>query len=213
MFYYYGRKKRIAGLYREPKHSIIVEPFAGSAAYSLHGDRWKNEVLLFDTNEHVADVWEYLLSACRKDIEALPDVLNDELPIGAKKLIGFHLNPGSTQPKLTPTKFNRWPAGKRYIAENIHKIRHWKFFKECYSTIENIEATWFIDPPYQKAGKYYQKSEINYNELAVWVKSRKGSVITCDTPEAQWLPFVSLENSTIASIGKRKLFEGVYYSS
>ena len=36
MFYYYGRKKQIAKYYPEPKYDTIVEPFAGSAAYSLY---------------------------------------------------------------------------------------------------------------------------------------------------------------------------------
>ena len=40
MFYYLGRKKRVAGKYPDPAFPTIVEPFAGSAAYSLHGDRW-----------------------------------------------------------------------------------------------------------------------------------------------------------------------------
>jgi len=35
MFYYYGRKKQIAKHYPFPNFKAIVEPFAGSAAYSL----------------------------------------------------------------------------------------------------------------------------------------------------------------------------------
>jgi len=33
LFYYLGRKKRLAGLYPELLFDLIVEPFAGSAAY------------------------------------------------------------------------------------------------------------------------------------------------------------------------------------
>lgn len=54
MFYYYGRKKKIAGLYPEPQHSTIVEPFAGSAAYSLHGGRWRRQVILVERDAEVA---------------------------------------------------------------------------------------------------------------------------------------------------------------
>lgn len=211
MFYYYGRKKRIAGFYPEPKHPIIIEPFAGSAAYSLHGDRWKNDVMLYDINPHVIDVWKFLLSATKKDIESLPEKITGDLPIGAKKLIGFHLNPGSSQPKLTSTKFNRWPTGKRYIAANIHKIKHWQFFSDEFSAAENLLSTWFIDPPYQgSAGRWYFNSKIDYEKLSIWVKSRRGQVIACDNPSANWLPFIKLINSDYASIGKRKLNEGVF---
>lgn len=210
MFYYYGRKKRIAKLYPEPKHGLIIEPFAGSAAYSLHGDRWRNDVLLIDNNIHVKDVWEFLLNSSKKDIELLPDELQEDLPIGATKLIGFHLNPGSTQPKLTPTKFNRWSAGKRYISENIHKIKHWNFIFGEYQDCPNVNATWFIDPPYQKAGKWYQSNNINYEHLAQWTKNREGQVIACDAPDADWLNFRKLLDSNYASIGKRRLKEGLF---
>ena len=47
MFYFYGGKRRLARYYPQPQHRVIVEPFAGSAAYacgtwSAHGEarRW-----------------------------------------------------------------------------------------------------------------------------------------------------------------------------
>ena len=45
MFYYYGRKKQIAKYYPKPNFNTIIEPFAGSAAYSLHNDNWKKNML------------------------------------------------------------------------------------------------------------------------------------------------------------------------
>jgi hypothetical protein len=36
MFYYYGAKNLLSRHYPELKHGIIVEPFAGSAAYSCY---------------------------------------------------------------------------------------------------------------------------------------------------------------------------------
>ena len=45
MFYYYGRKKQIAKCYPKPNFNTIIEPFAGSAAYSLHNDNWKKNML------------------------------------------------------------------------------------------------------------------------------------------------------------------------
>lgn len=44
MFYYYGRKKQLAKLYPKPNYSVIIEPFAGSAAYSLFDENWKKKL-------------------------------------------------------------------------------------------------------------------------------------------------------------------------
>jgi site-specific DNA-adenine methylase len=45
-FTYTGGKYRLAPRYPEPRHNLIIEPFAGSAGYSLrHPER---EVLLID---------------------------------------------------------------------------------------------------------------------------------------------------------------------
>ncbi len=35
-FAYYGAKHGLAPKYPRPQHRVIVEPFAGSAAYSVH---------------------------------------------------------------------------------------------------------------------------------------------------------------------------------
>jgi 16S rRNA G966 N2-methylase RsmD len=56
--------------------------------------------------------------------------------------------------------------------------------------IANVEATWFIDPPYQKAGKYYTgHNKMDFEKLGEWCKSRKGQVIVCENQGADWLPF------------------------
>ena len=126
MFYYLGRKKRIAKLYPEPNHSTIIEPFAGSAAYSLHGDRWKKNVIINDLNSDVFAVWKYLQGVSAQEIINLPDfspgdkisdikTLSDE----ERWLISFHINPGSNQRSDVVTKFSRWSAGKNYISKNI----------------------------------------------------------------------------------------------
>ena len=98
IFYYFGRKKQTAKNYPQPKLDIIVEPFAGSAAYSLHNDNWKKEVILVDNNPTVIGLWTYLLAATTKDIENLPDLKEGEnvddfkyLSVEEKNLIGFHV--------------------------------------------------------------------------------------------------------------------------
>ena len=53
------------------------------------------------------------------------------------------------------------------------------------------EATWFIDPPYQVAGRHYRfgSEQLDYARLAKWCRSRPGQVIVCENEGADWLPF------------------------
>ena len=213
MFYYYGRKKRISHLYPPPTHDTIIEPFAGSAAYSLHGNNWEKKVTISDTNPTVIGIWDYLKNASVKDIIALPDFNAGEkitdhaqLSEAERDLIGLHINPGSSIPKITCSKFSRWKAGKQYILGNLYKIKHWTILGDTYTCLKNAEATWFIDPPYQKAGIYYAGGNpIDFNSLGLWCKSRHGQVIVCESEGADWLPFEFLTSTT--NVGQHRCKE------
>src|SRR5690554_6700846 len=75
MFYYYGRKKQIARHYPPPNCDTIVEPFAGAAAYSLHGNNWKKNIILIEKDEKVAQIWDWLIHhASIEDIRNLPNL-------------------------------------------------------------------------------------------------------------------------------------------
>ncbi len=203
MFYYFGRKKRIAHLYPSPKFGNVVEPFAGSAAYSLHSDHWENEVTLCDTNQMVIGLWNYLKSASAKDILSLPDLKQGQKTTDFKSLnqeernlIGLHINPGSAVPKITCVAFSRWKPAKKYIAENIHKIKHWTIINGSFDKLKNTKATWFIDPPYQKMGKHYAGgNSLEFTSLGLWCQSRMGQVIVCEANGATWLPFKFLTDT------------------
>jgi site-specific DNA-adenine methylase len=203
MFYFYGRKYRISNLYPKPIYNTIIEPFSGSAAYSmLHYDK---NVILNDKDDKIYKLWKYLIDAEKDEIDKLPilekgESLNDEkfnyLTDEQKYLIGFYLNPGSAVPKKSPAKYNSWnDKNKKIIIDNLDKIRHWKIYNKDYRELENIEATWFIDPPYQgNGGKYYRlgNKNIDYDELREWVYSRKGQIIVCENSESNWLDFKPL---------------------
>lgn len=93
---------------------------------------------------------------------------------------------------------------KRRLASQIDYIKHWCVICGSYDNIDNQEATWFIDPPYQKScGRQYKFNEIDYTKLANWCRSRKGQVIVCEQEGADWLPFKPL---TVAkgSSGRQK---------
>lgn len=195
MFSYYGSKSKIVDYYPPPKHKRIIEPFAGSARYSLK--YWQNDVLLVDKYPVIVGIWNYLIQATKSDILALPDLKTGDnvdtfnISQEEKWLIGFCINGGSAQPKKTAKDYNTWGEAKIRIADDVQKIKHWKVILGSYEDLENEEATWFIDPPYQFGGEWYVKStkNIDFYKLAEWCQGRKGQVIVCENTKADWLPF------------------------
>lgn len=195
MFSYYGSKSKLVKYYPPPKHDKIIEPFAGSARYSLkYFDR---DVLLVDKYPVIVEIWKYLQAASKKDILGLPDVGkgDDIRELGLERevelLIGFCINQGSAQPKKTAQSFNNWNKYKGKLAAQLFKIRHWEIRLGDYTDIPDQSATWFIDPPYQNGGEHYKMSanDIDFPALAKWCQSRSGQVIVCENTKADWLPF------------------------
>lgn len=203
MFSYYGSKSKIAHLYPAPKYGKIVEPFAGSARYSLL--HFENDVILYDLSEYVVEVWKYLIAASEKDILSLPNVQSKRnietdfphLTDAERWLIGFHLCRGKAVPRKVGHGQNGWNRDKLRIAKNLYKIKHWKIFQRDYLNLpnENERATWFIDPPYQMVNQNplnsdrYKHSTLNYYSLANWSQRRQGLVIVCEGAGAEYLPF------------------------
>lgn len=71
LFPFYGSKWRDARRYPAPSNHVI-EPFAGSAGYSLC---WEPErVQLFDVDPIIVGVWQYLIGASQREVMALPDL-------------------------------------------------------------------------------------------------------------------------------------------
>lgn len=201
MFSYYGSKSKIAHLYPAPKYRII-EPFAGSARYSLlHFD---NDVQLYDSSALVVELWRFLIVASENDIRSLPDVPSKvhidtftQLAPIEKALIGFHLCRGKAKPRKVGHGQNGWSRDRERIASNLYKIRHWKVEQKSYADIQNVTATHFIDPPYKHVngrenGDRYPESAIDYEHLAEWTRSRRGQVIACEGRGADYLPFQEL---------------------
>lgn len=198
MFYFYGRKKQIAKHYPEPACETIIEPFAGSAAYSLYGDRWQRRVLLIEKDPRVAQIWEWLIeTATPEAVRALPD-----LKVGQKSSEFLHIIHAASKMafkyktiKVTPVLERNWEISKRVMASNLHKIKHWKIICGDYREAPDIEATWFIDPPYKSypgTGYHYGSDALDYKELAKWAVARRGEVIFCEGAYGDYLPFEPL---------------------
>jgi site-specific DNA-adenine methylase len=72
MFYYYGRKKKISNKYELSKKDTIIEPFAGSAAYSLRTENISKNVILFEKSKRVYDLYD----PSKKTQKSLASVMN-----------------------------------------------------------------------------------------------------------------------------------------
>lgn len=220
MFGYFGSKAKLVNQYPSPDYDVIVEPFAGTAQYALK--YWDRDVILIDRYSVVIDILKWL-QGCSKD-----DVLStrrlrfgehiDDFVWDCKEqrdMVGFIIAAGVTTPRKTPSKWktvfrpNTQNFRLQCIAENLDKIRHWDIRLGDYQDSPDIEATWFIDPPYQKAGKEYKhgSSELDYHSLGDWVRQRRGQVIACESHDADWLPFKTL--STIYG-SRKKSTEAVF---
>jgi len=208
---YYGGKYRMAPKYPSPMYGTIIEPFAGSAGYSIKY-YWKN-IILCDINPIIYGIWDYLIHVSSEEILRLPILGNDDcvddfnISQEAKWLIGFWLNSGNEHPCKKLSKWGReyvnanwcsvWCENvKHRIAEQVNFIRHWKVYNISYKDIDfNGNVTWFVDPPYNnKPGDYYKfgRKQIDYSNLCNWCLNRCGQVIVCENYGANWLPFSEL---------------------
>ena len=191
MFSYYGSKSKVIEHYPAPSYKKIIEPFAGSARYSLkYHDK---DVLIMEKFDKVYKIWKYLQNASKEQILRLPNDITDlramDLLDEEKYLIGYCIGRGSARPRNKCGKFNNWIQDKIRIADSVEKIKHWDIRFGDYREIENEEATWFVDAPYKMQIHGYNHKIDNYDELADWCKSRKGQVIVCENSHGDWLPF------------------------
>lgn len=220
-FPYFGAKFMRAPKYPEPLHDTIVEPFAGAAGYSVR--HFARRVLLIDASEKICGIWRYLIAAKSSEIAALPllapgeDVQTLRVPQEAQWLIGFWCNAGSAAParRLGRASNRRSGAWGEYVrarlAGQVDHIRHWRVMHGDYSQAPDIEATWFIDPPYEKHGRYYPHRISDFAKLAAWCRLRRGQTMVCESAGATWLPFEPI--TTVVGASHNRSTEVLWCSS
>jgi site-specific DNA-adenine methylase len=216
VFSFYGSKSKITQHYPEPKHDLIIEPFAGGGSYSFRHARagsgrtaWLN-----DLDERVASIWEFLLSrdaagwvsnhwpATVTAGRGPTDYLPVNSPAGFIELFRSEANQGTqgargVHNQITSMGEKCWPRTRVKLLEIIPLISHWKFTRRNYDQLANVEATWFIDPPYNNlAGHRYRTGDgLDYSSLARYCRERMGQTIVCENAGATWLEFKPLNVS------------------
>ncbi len=225
MWSYHGSKTNIVHLYPPPIHGSIVEPFAGTAKYSLR--YWDRKVTIVDRYADLIAVWKWLqrvepVELLRLPRHVLPGAKLDDHKFEtpeARLLFGFLMSKGNSEPRKTASS---WVSEMRpnfinfslnRMAGDLPKIRHWNIVHADYRDVQvDGAATWFVDPPYQKLGSSYvhNNAGIDFRELAGWCRSLPGQVIVCEGSGADWLPFQELKE--IRATRSKKVFtELIYY--
>jgi hypothetical protein len=197
VFYYFGRKGRPASSYEPPEYDLVIEPFAGSMAYSLH---WRPGFAIgCEANGFVVRLWRRLAHMSVSQIKTmqLP-------PIGTytTDLYWMLTSSSTTALKakgLTMTEF----MYKRALAQQRMTVREQNYaennvlyYHGDYQEAPDVAATWFIDPPYSgvNGGYHPEYSTVDYEELALWCLNRKGQLIVCEGNDGWWLPFKPLRS-------------------
>jgi hypothetical protein len=206
---WFGSKWQSCKYYPEPNYDVIIEPFAGGAAYSCRHPN--KQVILFDIDPELIALWNWLIVADPVEILSLPvqklelgrDLRSLGLRPEAADLIRRWQRVGRND-CWTVSKWNNTPGQwaetvKRSICESLPRIRHWKAFHLNYTQIPPSwpAATWFVDPPYQHV-KGYRFESVRYWQLVECVQAWSvfGQVIVCEQQGADWLPFRSSHEVT-----------------
>lgn len=168
----FGAKYRVARHLGPPRGDEVVEPFAGSACYSLF---WEpKRVSLYDKDDDTCLSWDWLINCSVADVMRLPAPIrsNEEwlaLPDGPRQVIywncGFaqprvgrnlppwylhYINTGErTGAMLGNNKWRSWDESNRaLIARQRPKLDKWTFEQLDYRDIPLRRAHWHVDPPY-----------------------------------------------------------------
>jgi hypothetical protein len=218
-FSYYGSKSKIAHLYPPPERELVIEPFAGSGAYSwLHRRNpvtgSLRAVWLNDLDPRTYSIWKFLTSPDASAIveSYVPDTVvagqkvSELIPVDYPGLIEVcraEANQGTqgargVHDQITSMGAKCWKV-KRKLREVIPEVAHWTVTNASYEDLLNVDATWFVDPPYfGDPGRRYRTSTVDYEALGWWCINRRGQVIVCENSGADWLPFKSFDHSRVS---------------
>jgi hypothetical protein len=209
----------------EPRHDVICEPYAGGAAYALRHS--EHEVVLCEREKNLVELWPWLIrEATEHDVRDIPvgvpvgtDIRTLGLSQGQALLLKTWQRTNNVGDCWTISPWGdrpgQWTQSTRArVAEEVGAVKHWRFCDDVdgMDLIEtlDLDATWFVDPPYQHNYGYGQPP-IDYARLATALLVRRDHVIVCEavckktgqTPG--WLPFASFGSRVTSRRGKDSL--------
>jgi hypothetical protein len=210
LFSYYGGKSKLAHLYPQPKHGLIIEPFCGAASYALlYRDR---NVIINDLDAKTVAIWRYLLRPDALDVwdeyvrlpivagSKISEIISPDCDPGLIWLLQAEANQGTqgcrgVHDQVTKRGEKFFPRLLKKMQFFMPQIRHWKVTQTDYRDIPNQQATWFIDPPYSNLAGSRYRCVLQPDEFIVlhdWAKSRIGQAIICENEGATWDVFTPL---------------------
>lgn len=192
-FRWFGSKWNASKHYPPPTHRLIIEPFAGSACYSLR--HYEHDCIIAEANEHLYKLWQWLINDATEDaIRSIPlnipegtDIRSLGLSEGQSLLLKSwqRTNNVGNCWTISPwgNKPGQWTATSRSrVAEQHTLIKHWKVQQDGLILLSTPSpaATWFIDPPYEYNYNYRLPFAKDYKEFGQLVIEQKGQIIACE---------------------------------
>jgi hypothetical protein len=170
---------------------LVIEPFAGGMGYSLQ--RQPPSAIGIERDERLVTLWHRLCGMTEAEIRDFPTPVEGERSTDRWVISAAASNTNNVSESRRVNRFliERFEA-QRQMAIKVHAYArtHVLYSLGDYRQAPDIEATWFIDPPYQHGSGYrHGSADIDYDELAEWCMTRQGQRIICEGPFADWLPF------------------------
>ena len=93
---------------------------------------------------------------------------------------------------VTPELAAEWDVARGRMADAVGKVKHWTILHGAYTDSPDLDATWFVDPPYAGepgSGYRFGSSTLDFEALGGWIRTRRGQVIACEGGLGTYLPF------------------------
>lgn len=209
LFKWFGSKWLSSKTLPVPLHETIIEPFAGSAGYSLRYASRK--VIIAEKDPYIYALWKWLIQTGVRNgeqfIRDIPvnisvgtDIRNLGLGYGQQLLLKSWQRTNNVGSCWTISPWGnspgQWTANTRArVAEEVQAIKHWQVYQDASELFDlKQEATWFIDPPYEYNYKY-KSLVLDYTTLGERITRLNGQKIVCEAvcPKTgkvpEWLDF------------------------
>jgi hypothetical protein len=165
---------------------LVIEPFAGSMGYTLY--HRPKAALGIERDSRVVALWQRLVVQLGPLVEPRLGERTDDLLV---KLCAYsNASLVVADMLVTERMLREFKLAVKRLERDRPYAATLAYQWGSYADAPDVEATWFIDPPYQKpSGRRYVSLLPDYAELAGWVRSRRGQVIVCEQAGADWMPF------------------------